>query len=419
MKLTLKTLIPIGIVLFFGCGLIIYFSHAYLRSQLMEYFFLNMSDNAIKRSQQLLSNDDFASPGSPAAFLHFQNYFSAMTTSEVPSIIIWDKDRNIITSSGLDEEEKDEEMQEDKGKVAQVIADKIPLYLEHKTDEFSRLEQSPDVYAASYDNFEIYTPISSGSVIIGVSELHISDNFINQAIEHVLLKVSVFFFLVALAIFLLISVLLNYFVISPVENISEAALAIQNGVWDIPVGSGKKRNDEVASLASSFEYMREALRSNFEQLKAKKKAAEDTGREVAADNKLLQGERDFQEGVLRYLNSIGESVIATDLDGNITFLNLTAAKMIGWKKCSLVKGKKYSDEFVFVQKKENQAKFVDPISEVLSSYGDFALPQGCELNSPGRKIPVSGSFAAILKDGKALGVVGIFHESKDSDAPIE
>ena len=53
------------------------------------------------------------------------------------------------------------------------------------------------------------------------------------------------------------------------------------------------------------------------------------------------------------LSSIGDGVIATDINGNIIFLNTAAEEITGWATSEVI-GKKFYDIFVFIDADTNQ-----------------------------------------------------------------
>jgi len=103
-------------------------------------------------------------------------------------------------------------------------------------------------------------------------------------------------------------------------------------------------------------------------------------------------------------------VLAIDLEGSLNFVNLTAAKMISRAENQPLIGEKYADNFLFVKGRGDDKKKIDPVEEVFKNSDIYVLPNDCYLYIQSENIPVSGSFAPIIKKGKILGAVGVFQD---------
>ncbi len=175
--------------------------------------------------------------------------------------------------------------------------------------------------------------------------------------------------------------------------------------------------EEVSQKTIELKTILDQTNKKNENLENSKKAMLNILEDFEESKKLLErektmyaAERDRSEGILRYLHSIGEGVIATDCDGVLTFVNLTAAKMIARAEGSPLIGKEYLNEFVFSSGKGSGKKILDPVAEALKSSAVFPLPPYCYLTTSISNIPISGSFAPIIKNGKPLGVVSVFQD---------
>jgi diguanylate cyclase len=114
------------------------------------------------------------------------------------------------------------------------------------------------------------------------------------------------------------------------------------------------------------------------------------------------------------LNSIGEGVVATDLDGRITIASKVALDMAGWKKDEAL-GKHFDDVFLLRDEMTNE-----PVENLTNKV--FRMGRRTTLTCNyviigrrGTRTPISNSAAPIIgEDGKTLGVVMAFRDiSKD------
>ena len=112
-------------------------------------------------------------------------------------------------------------------------------------------------------------------------------------------------------------------------------------------------------------------------------------------------------------SSIGDAIIATDMDCRITRMNPVAEKITGWKESDAL-GKLVMDVFV-IMGEDSDDKTNCPIQHILESgIVSTQSEQLFLLNRNGERIAVSNSIA-ILKDsfGHASGAVLVFHDDTD------
>jgi len=110
------------------------------------------------------------------------------------------------------------------------------------------------------------------------------------------------------------------------------------------------------------------------------------------------------------LNSIGDAVIATDIDGNILQMNPVAEKLTDWK-LNDAKGKPLSEIFHIINAK-NKKIVENPVQKVLDTGQIIGLGNHTMLISKnGIEYQISDSAAPIKNDeGKVMGVVLIFRD---------
>ncbi|MDF2888391.1 MAG: hypothetical protein K0R23_2776 [Lacrimispora sp.] len=110
------------------------------------------------------------------------------------------------------------------------------------------------------------------------------------------------------------------------------------------------------------------------------------------------------------LNSIGDGVVTTDLDGKITYLNQAAEEITGWSSKEA-----YTQSFmeIFDLRNETTGKIVpNPISAVLETGMIVGLANHTVLlNKDGDLIPIADSAAPIRdENGHVYGVVMVFRD---------
>ena len=247
-----------------------------------------------------------------------------------------------------------------------------------------------------------------------------------------------------IAIILVILILFEYLVIRRLSRLSANInkINVDKGQLAIEVISGK---DEVSRLAVEINKMLEKVdmaetrkkeleklrTADTEKIQKQNQHSEKTNKailniledisnseqdlqrktiELKKASLLVEEQKKRAEGILRFLQSIGEGVFATDLNCSLIFVNLTAVKMISRVESDPLIGKEYSDNFLFMSGKGDGKKKIDPVREVLKNPQVYVLPNDCYLNVQSENIPISGSFAPITEKGKILGAVGVFQD---------
>ena len=132
--------------------------------------------------------------------------------------------------------------------------------------------------------------------------------------------------------------------------------------------------------------------------------------ELEAANVQIRAEKERAEGILRFLESIGEAVYVTDADRKIIFINKTAADYIGETQESIV-GTHTSEHFTFEVGNENESDQQLPIRMVLETHKTFVFPNHMFVVKEGIRLPVTGTAAPIFDERKTfLGVIVIFQD---------
>jgi PAS domain S-box-containing protein len=137
---------------------------------------------------------------------------------------------------------------------------------------------------------------------------------------------------------------------------------------------------------------------------------EELNREVARRRRTERELRDQREWLRVTLESIGDAVIATDMEGRLTFLNPVAEELTGWRAAEAV-GRPLPEVFHIVNE-ETRKPAENPIAKVLREGTVAGLANHTILISrSGREIPIDDCAAPILgNEGELLGVVMVFHD---------
>jgi diguanylate cyclase (GGDEF)-like protein/PAS domain S-box-containing protein len=119
------------------------------------------------------------------------------------------------------------------------------------------------------------------------------------------------------------------------------------------------------------------------------------------------------------LNCIGDAVVCTDIEGNITFLNLVAEKMTGWPWEEAV-GRPMTEVFR-IQGAATHDTTPNPTVAALEQNRTVHLPSNCILiRRDGFEMPIEDSVAPIHdREGKATGAVIVFRDVSAARAMAE
>ena len=119
------------------------------------------------------------------------------------------------------------------------------------------------------------------------------------------------------------------------------------------------------------------------------------------------------------LNCIGDAVVCTDIEGNITFLNLVAEKMTGWPWEEAV-GRPMTEVFR-IQGAATHDATPNPTVAALEQNRTVHLPSNCILiRRDGFEMPIEDSVAPIHdREGKATGAVIVFRDVSAARAMAE
>jgi PAS domain S-box-containing protein len=144
------------------------------------------------------------------------------------------------------------------------------------------------------------------------------------------------------------------------------------------------------------------------QFKALNERVEALLREVGRRQRAEEALREQREWLRVTLASIGDGVIATDMEGRVTLLNPVAQAYTGWKEVDAL-GRPLGHVFTFVEE-QSRASVESIWGEVLRG-GPGAAAKTVLVRPDGAAFTVEASMAPIQReDGTRLGTVLVFHD---------
>jgi len=114
------------------------------------------------------------------------------------------------------------------------------------------------------------------------------------------------------------------------------------------------------------------------------------------------------------LNSIGDAVLTTDIDGRITFLNIVAERLTGWGREEAT-GKPLAEVFEIVDGDTGKPA-QDPMARAIKENRTVGLTENCILiRRDGEQAAIEDSTAPIHdQSGQIIGAVIVFHDVSEA-----
>ena len=255
-------------------------------------------------------------------------------------------------------------------------AEKMSLPDEKIFNEYKN-EFKDDWLYISQDLF--YKDELKGKILMRVSTVDLYENLNKNITSSILILV------VILIIAYLLGILMQRIISSPILKLSDFANRI-SAENDYSLRIENKGKDEIATLYESFNQMLAAIEESNYQL------------------------RKSEENLRTTLNSIGDAVISTDLDGKIVQMNPIAEELTGWDY-EEAKSKDLVKVFNIVNAKTNEIA-ENPVDQVLATGQIVGLANHTKLISRnGKEYQISDSGAPIKeRDGHITGVVLVFRD---------
>jgi PAS domain S-box-containing protein len=127
----------------------------------------------------------------------------------------------------------------------------------------------------------------------------------------------------------------------------------------------------------------------------------------------LERVREAREGLSVTLQSIGDAVISTDLQGRITLMNRAAEAITGWSGSEAM-GRSITEVLPLINE-ETREKVDDPTARVIKEGKVVGLANHTVLiTKTGREVPIADSGAPIkARDGSVAGAVIVFRDQSE------
>jgi PAS domain S-box-containing protein len=228
---------------------------------------------------------------------------------------------------------------------------------------------------------------------------NLSDQIDNLRFTNIIL---IFSFLGLFGAYFITNYLLTYRnTLKSISELQAGIAVIGSGNLDYSLKENKK--DEIGEISRSFNQM-------TQDLKTVTASKADLEKEIAERKQAEQKLAESEERWSTTLSSIGDSVIATDVSGAVTFMNAVAEKLTGWT-ISEALGKPLKEIFHIINE-ETRNEVESPVSKVLEKGMIIGLANHTILvRRDASTIPLDDSGAPIKDEkGNVTGVVLVFHD---------
>jgi len=228
------------------------------------------------------------------------------------------------------------------------------------------------------------------SGLLGILAIEFSDKKLTSAYT----KARDLGITVALAGMLIIAsvgILVGFFLTRRLEIITRTAQRLSEG--DFSARTKIQDQDELGALARTFDDMTESLQQNKISL-----------------NESLAAIKQREQDLVITLNSIGDAVIATNKNGEITRMNPVAELLTGWTLIE-AQGQPFKKVFPIIDA-NTRVPLENPIDKVISTDGIVHLSNHTTLlDRQGKEYQITDSAAPIRStDGSIHGVVLVFND---------
>jgi len=132
---------------------------------------------------------------------------------------------------------------------------------------------------------------------------------------------------------------------------------------------------------------------------------------VSAMGSELRGTNDLRNSAEATLNSLGAAVLSTDIDGNVTYLNLAAEEATGWPR-EVAFGHPL-DEVFHIINRDTREIAPNPVRLAIRLNKTVGLTPNCVLvRRDGQEVEIEDSAAPIRDhDGRVTGAVIVFRDA--------
>ncbi len=211
-----------------------------------------------------------------------------------------------------------------------------------------------------------------------------------------------------LSLMLATAAALTVLLLGLMKRITRALKKLQEGTeafgsGDMTFRIGMSGGDELGRLSQAFDRMAGTLQTTTV-------SRDELTAEVEQRSKVQDELQRQQEWLQVTLTSIGDAVLATDIDGRITFLNPVAATLTGWLHDQAL-GRRVHEVFRIVNEQTHEP-CDDIVESVLREKRVVALANHTMLvTRDGRVVPIEDSAAPIRdSEDRVAGAVLVFHD---------
>lgn len=201
-------------------------------------------------------------------------------------------------------------------------------------------------------------------------------------LKHIILLVAV------LSSFLLLATI--YYILRPLKGVTKIAQAVSNGDYNVRLNH--KSRDEIGTAMNTIDNMLDKIQLNYKII-----------------SREMSERKQTEETLELILNSCGEGICGLDLNGNTTFINPAAAKMIGWNAEELI-GKNQHDILHHTKPDGTSYPLEEcPIHAVLENGAVNRINTEVFLRKDNSSFPIEYIRTPIRNlDGKMIGAVVTF-----------
>ncbi len=241
----------------------------------------------------------------------------------------------------------------------------------------------------------VHQPITYRDELYGYIYLRVSTLALDKKINTYLL--TIFYIMLGLiAISYYLAIRLQNIISGPIIKLTEATHKIAQDE-DYTFRAEKQSNDEIGVLYDNFNNM-------IDKISQRKQERDKALKELFEEKERAQVT----------LESIGDAVITTDINGNIDYLNEVAEKLTGWRH-EEAKGHQVDHVFSIINEITRE-KSVNPAERCINEGRIVELASHTVLIcKDGSEIAIEDSAAPIRnQSGELIGVVMVFHDVTES-----
>ncbi len=276
------------------------------------------------------------------------------------------------------------------------------LFATHGKDksEPCPLKPKQEEYHFTGNRFELYQPIVLEGEIIGTVYIRATLDKLNYKLVQFISLVIIMITLTGFVAYFMAKKQQSI-ISKPILDLAEVARKISidgNHTARLTMSANKMitkesdRNDEIGILNRAFNDMLKQIH--------KREVARDEAQKALSER---------EQDLIVTLNSIGDAVIATDVEGNVTRMNPVAEELTGWSYED-AKQQPLSKVFPIINT-TTQEPIENPVGQVIKTGEIVYLSNHTTLISKnGKEINIADSAAPIRNNNEILGMILVFND---------